>query len=229
MSYESISKLYFDLFAEHQALNDQYRVLQHQYNIDSNAANARWDTAKAQYDELWQHNERSQAAADAVKAELATLVNVQAHNAHLSQYNMYMSNSVAFLEQTADNSEQRWMRDVATIRMQNTNIVQCLENQLTNVNKNLLDANSVIHRLQGEIAAGDKTRKKLSRKVRTAENELALCSDAVVHPEDPSWYDECQKLKKERTYVMWLHVFACMLIALFYVCCYLYNKYKHLQ
>lgn len=229
MSFESISDLYFVLFAEHQALSDQYRVLQHQYNIDSNAANARWEAAKAQYDQLLQHNERSQAAADAAKAELVTLVNVQAHNAHLSQYNMYMSNSIAFLEQAADNSDQRWMRDVSTIRTKNTEIVEYLENQLTNVNKNLLDANSVIQRLQGEIAAGDKTRKKLYRKVRTVENELGLCSDTEVHPEDPSWYDECQVLKKERTYVMWLHVFACMLIGLFYGCSYLYNKYNHLQ
>mgnify|MGYP002629298312 CR=1 FL=1 len=234
MSFESISDLYHALFAEHQALRDEYRVLHHKYNVDSDKASAQWDAAKAQYDELLQHNERSQAAADAVKAELVTLVNVQAHNAHLSQCNMIMSNRIAFMEQADYNSEQRWMRDVATIRVKNTQIVECLENQLTNVNKNLcdtnktlLDANNVIHKLQGEITVADKTCQKLRKKLVTTDNKLALYSDAAVHTDDHCWHEMCKKaetrcntLEKTQNRIVW---------NLFFAFVYLFSSYMYKQ
>ncbi len=85
--YEQLSNAYHELFAELQAVRDENRLLRNQYNVDSNAANARWAAGEAQYHELMHTNERNeaaaQAAADALKNMQQTLVKVQENNAHL--------------------------------------------------------------------------------------------------------------------------------------------------
>jgi septal ring factor EnvC (AmiA/AmiB activator) len=79
----------------------QHQDLRHEYILSLSENNERWAAAKEQYDELWQTNQRNQAAAQAAADELKTmqqtLVNMQENHAQVSQLNMHMASSIAIL------------------------------------------------------------------------------------------------------------------------------------
>lgn len=83
--------------------------------------------------------------------------------------------------------------------------------------------------MRKEIAKGKSSRDKLSKKLETAKQEIAVLRDAAVHADDPRSYEMCKTaqtrciaLEKTQNRIVWNLFYAFVYVSSFYM-------YKHFQ